>query len=300
MSSRLVPFVAVFLFACGTASAPTPVGPPDPVPQPVAEDPVVAASQPEPAPVSEEVVEEPAYESNPCEGTDLDLGSLAAQAMCNLDRTAEPLPEGLVAKLTSDTFSIIEGTESEIRVVLTNTTAQPMEVEFDASCRFLNMVELAIYRRSSRIDRVSMQCDVDAKVDCSGHVIGVKIDAGGEAFIRLGVPARVALLGEECIEYPSRKLSPGISYTVKVRSAFTEEPLTATMKVRKLVRLKRAKCASYAAKVAEVAEPDGALRSDVAESLTAQCKKRQPIKEFADCQTAAKTAEDLQKCVNPE
>jgi hypothetical protein len=286
--------LGVFLFACGSTAAPPAEAPPGlqsaSATQP---DTSVEKLDPPPAPAADE---DSAYDSNPCEGSDLDLGSLAAQSVCNLDRTAEPLPAELEARLASDSFSITEGSPSEVRVILTNTSASPLAVEFDASCRFLNMVELAIYRRNARLDRVSSQCDVDAKVDCSGHVIGVTIDAGGEAFIRLGVPARVALLGDECVEYPSRILSPGVPYTVKVRTAFSEEPLLAAMQVKKLVLLKRAECASYGKKVAEVAEPTPALRKGVSDTLTAQCRRKQPTQEFADCQRAAKTTDALVAC----
>jgi hypothetical protein len=241
---------------------------------------------------------ESAYDSDPCEGTDLDIGTLAAQALCNLDRTAAPLPEGLVARLSSESFSAVGGTESEIRLVLQNTTSAPMAVEFDASCRFLNMIELAIYRKGKtmRIDRVSMNCDVEAKGECQGHVVGVKIAAGGEAFVRVGIPARVALLADKgCEEFPSKELVPG-PYTVMLRTAFAKKPFVATMNVRKLVRLSRKMCKSYAKSVAEVAEPDASLRAGVASALAAQCQRKQPSKEFSDCRLAAKTSEALQAC----
>ena len=221
---------------------------------------------------------------------------MAAQALCNLGRTAAPLPKELVASLSTESFSVIEGTESEIRLILTNPTTAPMALEFDASCRFLNMLELAIFRKSSRIDRVSMQCDVDAKTDCSGHVIGVNLEPGGEAFVRVGIPARVALLGDkDCTEYPSRVLSPG-PYTVMLRTVFADKPLTATMDIRRLVLLPRGQCGSYAKSVAEVAEPNAALRPGVASALAAQCKRKQPAKEFAACQLAATTAAELEQC----
>ncbi len=216
--------------------------------------------------------------------------------MCNLSKTAEPLPTaGLVASLASEEITVVEGRPSEIRLILTNTTDAPMDLEFDASCRFLNMLELAIYRRSMRMDRVSMQCDVDARVDCSGHVVGVTIDAGGTAFFRLTVPARVALLAKECEEFPSRVLSPG-AYTMRVRTAFAKKPLLATMNIKRLVRLPRKECKSYAKKVAEVAEPQAALRAGVANALAAQCRRKQPVQDFADCQLEAKTAAELKKC----
>jgi hypothetical protein len=216
--------------------------------------------------------------------------------MCNLDRTAEPIPPGLVASLSTESLSITEGSEGEIRLVLTNTTDKAVAVEFDASCRFLNMVELAIFKRTSRLDRVGMQCDVEAKGECQGHVIGVTIDAGGQAFVRIGVPARVALLADkDCTEYPSRVLSPG-SYSMRLRNTFTKEPLRATLKIKRLVLLPRKRCASYAKKVAAVAEPTVSLRAAVASSLAAQCRIKQPSQEFADCQLAAATAEALTAC----
>jgi hypothetical protein len=189
---------------------------------------------------------EPAYDSDPCVGTDLDIGSLSAQALCNLDRTAAPLPEGLTARLSSDTVSAIAGEETEIRL--------------------------------------------------SGHVVGVTIDAGGEAYLPITVPSQVALLADkDCTEYPSRILSPG-AYTLMLRTAFAEKPLTATMNVTRIVRLPRKRCQSYAKKVAAVAEPQESLRSKVATDLEAQCKRKQPAKVFADCQLKAKTAEELQAC----
>ncbi len=252
------------------------------------------------ASLDEEPAEEAAYDSDPCSGTDLDLGSLAAQALCNLDRTAEPIPEGLVASLSTKSLSVIEGTESEIRLVLTNTTGKAMAVEFDASCRFLNMVELAIFRKSSRVDRVSMQGDVESKGDCSGHVIGVTIDAGGEAFVRIGIPARVALLSDkDCTEYPSRILSPG-PYSMRLRTAFTKAPLRASLVIKRLVLLPRNQCTSYAKNVAAVAEPNAALRAGVAGALAKQCRAKQPSQVFADCQLAATTAEALEACAMAE
>ncbi len=275
--------------ACGgsstTPSSPTASAPP-------ATDEVEIIDPPEPL----EAQDEAAYESNPCQGTDLDLGSLAAQSLCNLDRTAAPLPKGLVASLSSDTLQIEEGTPSEIRVELANPSASPMRVELDASCHFLNTLELAIYRQSTRIDRVSDHCDVEAKVDCSGHAIGVTLAPGGEAFIRVTIPARVALLGEKkCVEYESRVLSPG-PYKMVVRSVFSEEPLIAPMNIFKLERLPTGRCASYAKKVAVVAEPDSSLRADVAAALAEQCTRKPPSQEFANCQLAAKSADALQAC----
>ncbi|MCP4446511.1 MAG: hypothetical protein GY811_14370 [Myxococcales bacterium] len=81
-----------------------------------------------------------------------------------------------------------------------------------------------------------------------------------------------------------------------LRTAFADKPLVAAMNVRKLVRLARGKCGSYAKKVAKVAEPDASLRTGVASALTKQCQRKQPSKEFSDCQLAAKTAEALQAC----
>jgi hypothetical protein len=288
--------VCVFLLACGSASPPSTisqssgteeVAEAEAIPETIAVEPV-----PEAVPV------ESAYDSDPCEGTDLDLGSLAQQSLCNLNKTAAPLPKGLVARLSTESLSVFAGVESEIRLVLKNTTSAPMAVEFDASCRFLNIIELAIYPKSKsmRIDRVSMNCDVEAKGDCQGHVVGVKIAAGGEAFFRVAIPARVALLADEnCEEFPSRRLSPG-PYTMMLRTAFAEKPFVATMNVRKLARLSRGKCGRYAKKVAEVAEPDASLRAGVATALAAQCARKQPSKEFSDCQLAAKTTEALQAC----
>lgn len=286
--------MCVFLLACGSASPPAAAPPSaEPAHEKVAEADVVAVE-----PVPEAPPVEAAYDSDPCEGTDLDLGSLAAQALCNLDRTAAPLPAGLVASLSTESLSVVAGTESEIRLVLKNTTSAPMAVELDASCRFLNVIELAIYRKSKsmRIDRVSMNCDVEAKGDCQGHVVGVKIAAGGEAFVRVGIPARVALLADKnCEEFPSRELSPG-PYTMMLRTAFAKKPFVATMNVRKLVRLPRGKCGSYAKKVAAVAEPDASLRAGVASALAEQCQRKQPSKEFSDCQLAATSPEALQAC----
>ncbi len=284
--------VCGFLVGCAGASAPVQESA-----QPVA---VQAQEAPKPVAPEPALIEPPAaesaYDSNPCSGTDLDLGSLAAQSMCNLDRTAEPFPKGLVASLSTESLSIIEGSASDIRLVLTNTTDKPVTAEFDASCRFVNMIELAIYKRTSRLDRVSMQCDVESKGDCAGHVVAVTIDAGGEAFVSIGVPARVALLSDkDCTEYPSRVLSPG-SYSMRIRNAFTKTPLRAKLTIKRLVLLPRKRCTSYAKKVTEVAEPNASLRPGVASSLATQCKRKQPSQEFADCQLAATTTETLKAC----
>jgi hypothetical protein len=141
-----------------------------------------------------------------------------------------------------------------------------------------------------------MQCDVEAKGDCAGHVVAVTIDAGGQAFVRIGVPARVALLSDkDCTEYPSRVLSPG-TYSMRIRNAFTETPLRAKLTINRLALLPRKQCTKYAKKVAEVAEPVVSLRSGVATSLATQCRRKPPSKEFADCQLAATTPEALKLC----
>lgn len=286
MDYRWLTIPSVFLMACAGSAEP-------PVEQPVQtvlNEPEAIADTPEGSDPSE------APEKHPdCTGNNLDLDSLAAMSVCNLAKTTAALPNGLIVSLSPDKISAIESKESEARLILANTTPHAINVELDASCHYANMFDLEIFRGGSRLDRMSEHCDVDNKNHCVGHVVGVTIEAGGQAFFRATIPARVATLGPECAEYESRVLSPG-RYNLQVRTAFAAEPLSAPLQIVRLERLPKAQCGKYAKEVAALAEPDLALRPAVAKSLAVQCKARQPSLAFADCQRASKTAETLREC----
>jgi hypothetical protein len=182
------------------------------VPEPAVEAPAAAVHYEETPPVTIRVELPKPFEET------------AHRGDCDVHGTAAPPPKGLVATVESDVYEVREGEKSEVIVVLTNTTEAGMVAEFDASCAFANMVDLSVHDRGgTRLDRVSQSCEVDAPPLCSGHVVRVELDPGGNAFLRLAVTANVTVLSKKCDEHEGRALSPG-RYLLRFQTAFANKP----------------------------------------------------------------------------
>lgn len=243
-----------------------------------------------PPPVEEEVVRAPQ-----CTGSDLDASGLGRSGLCNIVGHSEPLPASVSASLLTTSISAISGQTVDVHVVLRNAGTSAAELFLDHSCGFENLTTMVLSdARKNRLDRVGRQdCPLDAA--CVGQVAHFTLAPQGQATIALPLSASVIVIGNECEELPGRALTPG-SYSVAWQTPYASAPLVSSFTVKKLARLSKSKCKTYASVVAKKAEPDIKLRRGVERELLSACQAEQPSQAFADCRMNATTELELAAC----